>query len=108
MCIRDSVMIAHRTEVRDRGFFSALRRRLSTVCPPKTDSRDLWNLLHFHHRAEDRIAERDVFDRVLRRRHGARELARPLVPRFLSPEVVYPQEAALLQIETQRLHFFFR
>ena len=46
--------------------------------------------------------ERHIDDRILRRRHGLREFARPLLPRGVSPEVVHPHEAALLRYSLRR------
>src|SRR5262245_38960959 len=81
---------------------------MSAAGAPEANARDLWNPLHLHHRAEDWITERHVFDRVFVRRHGPRELARPLIPGRLSPEVVDPEEPALLEIEPQSRGFFRR
>ena len=49
-------------------------------------------------RLEDRIADRHIFDRILGRRHRLRQLARPLLPRGVAPEVVDPDKAALLEV----------
>ena len=65
-----AVLVANGTEVRHRRFCTALGCRLSTDGTPEANARDLRNLLHLEHRVEDRIAEGDVFDRVLGRRHG--------------------------------------
>src|SRR5688572_25747201 len=102
------MLVANRAQVRDRRFRAALGCRASTDGTPESDAGDLRNLLHLEHRAEDRIAERHVFYRVLGWQHGPGELARPLLPGRVSPEVIDPQKAALLQVEPQSIRFFLR
>src|SRR4030095_7764499 len=75
------------------------------ACPPEPDARYLRNARHVEHRPEDRIIEWNIFNRVLGRRHRLRELARPLCPCGLSPEIIDPQEAALLEVQPETRRF---
>src|SRR5262245_31876710 len=94
--------------MRDRRLCAALRRLPTAASAPEPDARYLRDLLHLEHRAEDRVTERHILDRVLAGRHRLPELTRPLRPGGISPEVIDPEEAALLEIQPEARRFGLR
>ena len=101
-----AVVIDDALDGRRRAVRAALRCA-APARPPELDRRDLRQRLHLEHRLEDRVVERNVLDRVLRRRQHARELRQPVLHGVAAPVVVYPEEAALQQERAQPLHFRF-
>src|SRR5688572_12938627 len=100
--------VANRPEMRHRSLLAALRGRLSADGTPEADAGDLRDPLDVEHRPEDWVGEGHVFNHVLAGWHRTRELARPLFPGRFSPEVIDPQKAAFLQVETQTIDFLLR
>jgi hypothetical protein len=56
--------------------------------------------------AQQRVAERNVLDRIVRRRKHAPDFARPALPGAGAPEVVDPEEPALEQVVAKAFSFF--
>ena len=78
-------------------------RRLPVVLIPEIDRRDLRQLLEVEQHAPDGVIDRDVPDWILARRQHLADVADPVVPRVRPPEIIDPQEAALLEVGAQRV-----
>ena len=96
-----AVAIVDRLDVGDGALEPSLAG-VAAAAAPVADGGDLRHALHFEQRAPQWVLRWQVHDRVLRRRQHLADLAHPHLPGSVAPEIVHPEEAALVEVGAQR------